>query len=428
MQQTAASLHSCNDTGKIVILIPQMNKLPKPLILTAAFLCTFVWAGCGFYAFSLFVKPLQDTFAWERGTVMAAFTITFLVSGLISPFVGIALHRWGDRKTVIASAIIFGAGLLGLSTVNSLSQYYLYSGIMGLGLTGIGPMPASNIITHHFHEKRGMAMGIMSAGIGLGGLVFSPLISSVLIPALGWRMVYIILAIFSWLALIPITALALKPERPAARLSDTDESTFHTRVRLYGVTLKQALSNKAFWLIIFVVFFSQLSQVGAIQNQVPYMNDLGFPLALASLCLGLIGFSSAIGKYVFGWLCDHIRANHASFIGIALQAVGIIILLNISSSSPAALAITYSLVLGFGTGAWLPTLSMMVSENLGIREYSKIFGAATLSYGVGTALGPLFTSLVFQHTGDYKIAFACLLALYLLSAPAAMLIKKAYTR
>ena len=405
-----------------------MNKLPKPLILTAAFLCTFVWAGCGFYAFSLFIKPLQDTFAWDRGTIMAAFTVTFLVSGLISPFIGIALHRWGDRKTVITSVIIFGAGLLGLSTINSLLQYYLYSGIMGLGLTGIGPMPASNIITHHFHEKRGMAMGIMSAGVGLGGLVFSPLISSLLIPAFGWRAVYIILAFFSWLVLIPITALALKPEGPAAKLSDTGDLTSFTPTRHYGVTLKQALSKKTFWLIIFVVFLSQVSQVGAIQNQVPYMNDLGFPIALASLCLGLIGFSSAIGKYLFGWLCDHIRANHASFIGIALQAAGIIILLNISSSSPAALAITYSLVLGFGTGAWLPTLSMMVSENLGIKEYSKILGAATISYAIGTALGPLFTSLVFQHTGDYKIAFMCLLALYAFSAPAAIMIKQSYLR
>ena len=212
------------------------------------------------------------------------------------------------------------------------------------------------------------------------------------------------------------------------QLPGTDELPSHTRVRLYGVTLKQALSNKAFWLIILVVFFSQVSQVGAIQNQVPYMNDLGFPVAMASLCLGFIGLSSAIGKYFFGWLCDHIRANHAGLIGIALQAAGIIILLNISSSSPTALAIIYSLVLGFGTGAWLPTLSMMVSENLGIREYSKIFGAATLSYAVGTALGPLFTSLVFQYTGDYKIAFACFLALYALSAPAAMLVKKAYLR
>ena len=405
-----------------------MNKLPKPLVLTAAFLCTFVWAGCGFYAFSLFVKPLQDTFAWDRGTVMAAFTITFLVSGLISPFVGIALHRWGDRMTVIISAIILGAGLLGLSTVNSLTQYYIYSGIMGLGLTGIGPMPASNIITHHFHEKRGVAMGIMSAGVGLGGLVFSPLISSVLIPACGWRAVYIILALFAWLALIPITSLALKPIGPAAKSSDTGDFNTFTPTRHYGLTLKQALSTKAFWLIILVVFFSQVSQVGAIQNQVPYMNDLGFPLALASLCLGLIGFSSAIGKYFFGWLCDHIRANHASLIGIVLQAAGIIILLNISSSSSTALTVTYSLVLGLGTGAWLPTLSMMISENLGIKEYSKILGAATISYGIGTALGPLFTSLVFQHTCDYRIAFICLLALYAISAPAAMMIKKAYIR
>jgi MFS family permease len=404
-----------------------MTRLPNTLIITASFLCTFVWAGCGFYAFSLFVKPLQDAFGWERGSIMAAFTVTFLAYGLTSPLVGTAIHRWGDRKVVIISAIIFGAGLLGLSTVNSLPLYYLYSGIMGLGMAGIGPMPASNIITHHFHEKRGVAIGIMSAGVGLGGLVLSPLISSLLIPSFGWRFVYIILAVFSWVILIPVSALALKPVTAAAgHVQDSGLTATHHGH--YGLTLKQALGTRAFWLIIVVVFFSQLSQVGAIQNQVPYMSDLGFPVALASLCLGLIGLCSAIGKYLFGWVCDHIRANHASLIGIALQAAGIIILLNLASSSPDALAIAYSLVLGLGTGAWLPTLSMMVSENLGIKEYSRIFGAATLSYAVGTAIGPLFTSLVFQYTGDYRIAFICLLALYALAAPAALMIKQAYSR
>ena len=193
-----------------------MTRLPNTLIITASFLCTFVWAGCGFYAFSLFVKPLQDAFGWERGSIMAAFTVTFLAYGLTSPLVGTAIHSWGDRKVVIISAIIFGAGLLGLSTVNSLPLYYLYSGIMGLGMAGIGPMPASNIITHHFHEKRGVAIGIMSAGVGLGGLVLSQLISSLLIPSFGWRFVYIILAVFSWVILIPVSALALKPVTAAA--------------------------------------------------------------------------------------------------------------------------------------------------------------------------------------------------------------------
>ncbi|MBN1376107.1 MAG: MFS transporter [Dehalococcoidia bacterium] len=397
----------------------------RGLLMAVAFLCAFIWSGCGFYAFSLFVKPLQDAFTWERGAVMAAFTITFLLSGMLSPLMGTAIHRWGAKKIVIISAIVFGAGLLGLSTINSLLQYYLYSGLMGLGMTGIGPIPASTIITYHFHKKRGIAIGFMSAGVGLGGLAFSPLISSILIPEFGWRMTYIFMAVFSLLSLIILTELAFKSSSNSDSKNGKVKISNNIYAQLHGVTLKQATGTKAFWMIIIVVFFTQLAQVGAIQNQIPYMNDIGFPATLASICLGLIGFASALGKYLFGWLCDHIKANHASFIGIVLQAAGIVILLNIRESSTTAIAIIYALVLGLGTGAWLPTLSMMVSENLGTKDYARIFSVAFLSYAAGTALGPLITSIIFDNSGDYSIAFIVLLAMYIISAPAAMLIREA---
>lgn len=398
----------------------------KGAVMAVAFVCAFIWSGCGFYSFSLFVKPLQEAFGWERGAIMAAFTITFLLSGLLSPLAGTAIHRWGAKKVVIISAIVFGAGLFGLSTVNSVTQYYVFSGLLGLGMTGIGPIPASTIITYHFHEKRGLAIGFMSAGVGLGGLAFSPLISGILVPDMGWRITYVVMAAFSLLALIPLTAIAFKSSSASPRVDKPNEVPSQELPRLYGVTLKQSAGKTAFWLIMTVTFFTQVAQVGAIQNQVPFMNDLGFPVSLVSLCLGLIGFASAIGKYLFGWLCDRINANHASLIGIILQASGILMLLNINADSPAALAIVYSLVLGLGTGAWLPTLSMMVSENLGSKEYARIFSITFLSYAIGTALGPLVTSIIFVRTGSYITAFICLLAMYIISIPSVLLIKKAF--
>jgi MFS family permease len=400
-----------------------MTKPSSVLLLSNAFLCSFIWSGCGYYAFSLFVHPLQGAFGWERSAVMAALTIASVLSGLLSPLAGAIIHRWGAKKVIVIAALIFGAGMFGLSTINSLVEFYLYSALMGVGMTGIGPIPASTIVTQHFHERRGHAIGIMAAGIGLGGLVLSPVIGGLLIPSFGWRVAYIILAAFSALVLIPVTLLALRPAVKSA--VPVGEPELQPHASLSGITLKQSLAAPAFWLIMVVVFLLQVSQAGAIQNQVPYMNDLGYPVALASLCLGIIGLMSAVGKYVFGWLCDRIRANHASVVGMALQISGILLLINLTPASPGSMAITYALVLGFGTGSWLPTMSMMVSENFGAREYARIFGAVCLSQALGMAFSPLFTSLVFNHTGNYRITFFCLLALYVISAPAALLIRKA---
>ncbi len=398
--------------------------MQKALILVNAFLLMFIWSGVGYYAFSLFVNPLQGAFGWERSAVMAAFTVIYLLSGLLSPLAGAAVHRWGAKKIIVGSALAFGAGLIGLSTVSSLWQFYLYSGLMGLGLPGIGPIPASTVVTQRFHHRRGHAIGIMSAGIGLGGLALSPLIGSLLIPVYGWRAAYIILGGFSWLATIPVTFLALRPDwLPAA--PDSTQG-IQPQPQAAGITLRQAFAASAFWLIAAVVFLQQISLAGAIQNQVPYLNDLGFPVALTALCLGLVGLMSATGNNLFGWLCDRMRANRACVAGMALQVAGILILVSLTPASPGWLALAGAVVIGLGAGGWLPTMSMMVSENLGAREYARIFGAVSFSQSLGTAFGPLLTSLAFDRIGDYRVAFICLLGLYLVAAPAALLVRRMY--
>jgi len=106
------------------------SKKPKVFygywILAAAFYCVFIYSGCGFYAFSLFVKPLQADFGWGRGEIMAAFTIFYLVMGVTAPYFGRLIDRYGVRKVISIGAFIAGLGFILLSLMNNL--WYFYGG------------------------------------------------------------------------------------------------------------------------------------------------------------------------------------------------------------------------------------------------------------------------------------------------------------
>jgi len=170
-----------------------------------------------------------------------------------------------------------------------------------------------------------------------------------------------------------------------------------------------------FWLIIVTFLFSHFAQVGAIQNQVPFFEDAGFPAAVTAGALGAVGLCSAFTKFGFGWLCDRIQAKFALAIGLLLQSLSIVILMNMGSGSPAWMAWAYAIAMGLGIGSWLPTMSMLVSGYFGLRHYGSIFGAVTIAYCVGSAVGPLAAGRMYDASGTYDLVFVVFLVLFVVS-------------
>ncbi len=107
----------------------QLAKKPKVFygywIVVVAFFCLFVFSWGGFYAFSLFVKPLQADLGWGRGEMMAASSAFFLVMGVASPFVGRVIDRYGTKKVISIGAFIGGIGFILLSLMDNLWHFYV---------------------------------------------------------------------------------------------------------------------------------------------------------------------------------------------------------------------------------------------------------------------------------------------------------------
>jgi sugar phosphate permease len=400
-------------------------------LVAVTFVFLTLFNGSAVSVFSLFVRPLEDSQGWGRGEVMAGFTFFYLLLGFTSPVVGRFVDRYGARPVIPIGAVTMGLAFLLLSHASELWMFYLGYVIAGIGAAGMGPVPCSAVISNWFRRRRGMTLGLMAAGIGAGGVVMAPFVSFML-ARFDWRTAYLSMAILIVAVVVPLSLrlirtrpaeMGLNPDgdrAPAVRLEETAKKN----VEVAGLTLRQAARTSAFWLIAVAFSFSNFANMSVFQASSSYLADAGFSIATAATSLGLVGFGSATGKILFGWLCDRMPANRVCAIGIALQLAGTILLISVHEGSSTLLVWGYALLLGFGVGAWLPTLSMLSSINFGLLFYGTVFGSLNLMNSTGTATGPLFSGLAFDMTGSYMGAFVACAVLMVIAIPAALMARK----
>ncbi len=394
-------------------------------------LVTFVFMlltiGCGSYAFSLFVMPLQSALGWGRGQIMAGFTIFFVTMGLVSPLVGRLVDGYGARSVIPIGAMVMGLGFLVISRMSDLHLFYLGYVLVGTGAAGMGQVPSSAVVSHWFRKRRGTAIGFMAAGTGAGGLI-APLIGSI-IAGYGWRTAYLAMAIIIWVIVVPLGALVVRT-RPSEMGMYPDGAPIlpgeqsQPAVVLQGITLSKAARTRTFWFIAFSFLTGCFATTGLMQAPVPFLQDIGFPIQTAASALGVMGIGSALGKVLFGWLCDKMQPKHVWALGQVVLASSVLILLSIRGESPTTLIWAYSLLLGLGGGAWLPTLSTLASTSFGMAFYGAVFGALNLAQSVGTATGPFFAGLMYDATDTYYWAFVTFGVLFFFGILIILLVKR----
>ncbi|MBN2420100.1 MAG: MFS transporter [Deltaproteobacteria bacterium] len=396
----------------------ETKSLYRWLVVFIGFYGMCLHAGCLIYASGLFIKPLQTYFGWERGTIALAFTLQFVFLGLLSPFIGKAVDRFGPRIVFISGAAISSIGFLMMPMIKTPAHFYLLSILIGMAETAIGPVPCTGAVSPLFNKKRGLAVGIVSTGIGVGGFIFSILVGSLLIPSYGWQGGYYGIAA-AHLIIIPMAMFMRgKNKQTALRHEEAAETS-----GIKTDELRSMLRSPSLWIIAVTFFMFLFSLVGTVQIQAPHLQDIGFPVLMASTTLGYLALVSAFAKLFFGWLCDKINPKTAYIISAACLVFGLAMLSFFRHDSSPVYLWTYVIIFGIGIGAWLPIMSMMTSRTFGTGSYGLYFGAITMVETIGQALGPLVAGLMFDSTGSYHSTFNLYIILTVASLITASLIK-----
>jgi len=188
------------------------------------------------YSFSLFVKPLASEFGWSRGEISLALSLSNLAVSVAAPIQGVLSDRLGSRGMILFGhcALCVGLSSLALLTPHLLLFYALFV-FTGFFASACSPLPYARLISIWFDKDRGLGLGIMMAGIGLGSFVI-PLIAQHAIAGNGWRTAYLILGILAVLVPLPMNALLIRERPKSTGTIDTPEE---------GATRAEALRTRA---------------------------------------------------------------------------------------------------------------------------------------------------------------------------------------
>ncbi len=380
------------------------------------------------YTFSTFLKPLTQEFGWSRAETATAFSLYLLVAGLVLPAWGWLIDHVGARWVFLLSALIDGVALFLLSAVSSLPGFYALYLFLGVGLAGIGPMPVGKVITQWFVDKRGLAMGIALVGASGGGLVLVPL-CGFLIAEFSWRVGYQVLAGLSLFGMLPLVWFFVVNTPQEKGLKPLGQDYSKVRHTLLGPepeqdvrdwTLRQALSTSTFWRLGAAFCLGLMAGGAVLAHQVAFFQDAGYSLEFASTITGISLGMSMAGRFLAGWVSEHIRHPHAILAGcLCMQAAGIGVLLFLESLGFWALTLFVSLF-GLGYGGMIVLWPLIVGHDFGRQAFGAIAGVlGTLGLSIGGALGPIIAGVLYDNTGSYDWAFLSCVGVFCVGAGAA---------
>ena len=397
-------------------------------IVLAGFVTLTVSSGLTYYGFSVMNAPVADDFGWSRGEVTLGFTCLAVAMAVISPFVGRLTDNRGPRQVLIIGTIVLSLSLILLSRTSSLWSYCLLHLGLGMAMTLLGAVPISVIISNWFHRRRGTMQGLSFIGIGFGGFAFGPLIGNYLIPHLGWRNTYAVMALLS-VVIMTLVILFLVKNHPrdkglspyGAEVTEIAEDHGPKARKASGLSVKETLGRSAFWLIALTSAVYGIGLTGGLQNQVSILAKQGFTAGHAAFVVGIVGLSSAVGKFVFGYLGDKIDPKYNTAVAYALTASSLIVLAQAQSMHHLWL---YGILLGLGMGGWAPNMATLTANYFGLKQYGSILGTIHLIFMLGEAVGPAAVGLVYDQAGTYHPILITLSILCMAAIPLIIIIKK----
>jgi len=400
-------------------------------IVAGCFVLLFLFAGAGFYSFSIFIRPLETQFGWSRSAISFTISIYMLIHGLAGPFVGHLVETHGPKKIMTIFAIIAGATFILVSFTQSLWFFYMSYALLSFGTTGIGFIPVSSVIARWFNKRRGTATGFAMVGLSTGGFVLAPLVG--LINAhFDWRIAFVFLGLLVWVLALPVTLFVVKG-RPSEigllpdggeipEISDPDSAVpADLLMEEEGWPFRAAIRTREFFWIAATFFLAPLAQMGMLQHQVPMIIESGISEATAATALGLTAGLGGLGKLSFGRISEIIPFRYASMLCFGLQALGVFALFNAQGMT---LIWTYVMIFGFAMGGVIVLLPLSVSHFFGLVSFGVIMGAISMVQAFGTAFGALLSGLIYDYLGSYHYAMITYMILYMTAAAAIFLAGK----
>jgi predicted MFS family arabinose efflux permease len=332
------------------------------------------------------------------GHAVAAFALSLaaFTSALATPILGRTMDRWGIRAVALPGLALFATSLAMLSlSPRSPAAFVFLAALAGAVSSVQTPLPYAKAISAWFDDRRGLALGVAMAGVGLGAIIM-PQIARALIDWAGWRNSYVGPGAITFAVAFPAVALAIR--EPGARAERGDaRAMLHRRA---GVTAREAARTSQFWLMACVFLLAGAAINGANTHIVPLLTDRGLTPAAATGMFGVMGLSTLVGRPFIGFLLDRIFAPYVATAFFLASLVGLPLLTTGSGATPAIGAA----LLGLALGAEIDLIAFLTTRYLGQRAFGEIYGYLFMAFVLGSSIGQFLGDLSFDGLGSYSPA------------------------
>jgi MFS family permease len=373
-------------------------------VLALCFALSVMGRGLG-ESFTVFLKPISESFGWDRAQVVSVYSLTALASGLAAPLVGRLFDRSGPRTVYSLGMFLLGAAFLIAARAQYLWQFQLSIGLcVGIGIAFIGTVPNSILLGRWFGPRLPTAMAIVYSATGGGVLLLLPA-SQILIDHFGWRGTYQIFGISALFLMVP---LLLLPWRLFSSGSPHVVKRVGSDFGDQGWTLLSAMRHHAFWALFSTFFFTAVGMYAIAAQIVAYLIDAGFPPLQAATAWGFSGVVLLFGMLGVTSLDTVIGRRPSVLISYAISIVGIILLWLLQWYPNFWILTGFVVCFGSTIGSRGPLLTATAMKIFRGKRVGTIFGTISIGSGLGSALGSWSGGLIHDLAHSYNplIAFS----------------------
>ena len=366
----------------------------------------------------VFIVPLQHEFGWNTAEISSALSIRFVLFGLMAPFAAALLNRYGLRNVTLSALLIVASALMASLLMTKVWQLMLLWGVVigiGTGMTAL--VLGATVAARWFSARRGLVVGILTASVATGQLVFLPLLAGIT-ERMGWRIALALIC--AMLALAALAVLMVMRDRPGdvglrpfgdegtQPLPAPPPNNAPIMAAALGA-LRDAAKTRVFWILFATFFICGASTNGLIQvHLIPMCLDFGIPQVQAASLLAAMGVFDFFGTIVSGWLSDRYDNRWLLFWYYGLRGLSL-----------------FAMFYGLDWIATVPPTVRLTAQRFGPERANLVFGWIFAGHQLGAACAAFGAGLSRTVLASYLPAFFIAGALCVVAALVALSISRA---
>ncbi len=360
------------------------------------------------YVWTLFVKPFQAATGAGLPTVQITFSVLIVLQTLLSPAQGWLVDRFGPKALVALGAALTGFGWILSARVDNVWALFLtYGALCGVG-TGIVYVGVIGLMARWFPDRRGFAIGLVAAGYGMGAMLTTFPISTMLASSGAPTTLTVFGGILGSIGVL--AALGLRGPRPG-------EVAVRGASGMHGKDLAPAdmLKTPIFWLMFAMMTMMSTGGLMVTSNFANFARDFGVADVLV-LGLAALPFALTVDRLLngftrpfFGWLSDRIGRENTMGLAFGLEGAAILLLLLFSGDAPAFILL--SGLVFFGWGEIFSLFPSTLTDTFGSRHATTNYGFLYIAQGVGSILGGPVAAAMRGATGSWAPVFGVAVAM-----------------